>query len=82
MLELFTAYTSGMADAFARYKGKDGRFPQLLGARLEEQVIITLLDSLILSVLVFQGDRINDYSRMRTFLEPASSPRPALALSL
>lgn len=48
-----------MADAFARYKGKDGRFPQVLGARLEEQVIIALLDSLILSVLVFQGDRIN-----------------------
>jgi hypothetical protein len=31
VMELFTSYTVGMAEAFAKYKGKDGRFPQLLG---------------------------------------------------
>lgn len=32
VLELFTAYTGGMAEAFTKYKGKDGRFPGRLGA--------------------------------------------------
>lgn len=33
-MELFTAYTVGLAEAFTKYKGKDGRFPALLGTHL------------------------------------------------
>ena len=31
VMDLFTSYTVYMAEAFAKYKGKDGRFPELLG---------------------------------------------------
>jgi hypothetical protein len=33
-MELFTSYTVGMAEAFAKYRGKDGRFPELLGMHI------------------------------------------------
>ena len=33
-MDLFTSYTVYMAEAFAKYKGKDGRFPELLGTHI------------------------------------------------
>lgn len=34
-MDLFTSYTVYMAEAFAKYKGKDGRFPELLGEQID-----------------------------------------------
>lgn len=36
VLELFTVYTGGMAEAFTKYKGKDGRFPERLDPAVDE----------------------------------------------
>jgi hypothetical protein len=33
-MDLFTSYTVYLAEAFAKYKGKDGRFPELLGKHI------------------------------------------------
>lgn len=41
--ELFSSYTSALGTAFARHRGGDGRFPDLLGERPPSIVPVQLL---------------------------------------